>query len=92
MNGFVGDARTDVRGRRSEALAGQKVSYSHESMNIGLYRLIGNISVVIRYRPGCTVGAIGDRNLTGYADLSDGSDLSTNRVIASRHQQTGDPS
>lgn len=38
------------------------------------------------------VGAIGDRNVTGYADLSEGSDLSTNRVIASRHQQTGDPS
>jgi hypothetical protein len=28
-----------------------------------------------------TVGARGDRNVTGYADLSDGSDTSTNRVI-----------
>jgi hypothetical protein len=27
------------------------------------------------------VGARGDRNVTGYADLSDGSDTSTNRVI-----------
>lgn len=37
-------------------------------------------------------GAIGDPKVTGYADLSEGSDLSTFRVTASRHQQTGDPS
>ncbi|GGQ82414.1 hypothetical protein GCM10010280_31560 [Streptomyces pilosus] len=39
-----------------------------------------------------TTGAGGDRKVTGYADLSEGSDLSTFRVIASGHQQTGDPS
>jgi hypothetical protein len=57
------------------------------------YWLIMNIPPVIRYRPSVggttcwseveqgTVGARGDRNVTGYADLSDGSDTSTNRVI-----------
>jgi hypothetical protein len=33
------------------------------------------------------MGAGGDRNVTGYADSSDGSDLSTNRVTTGRHHR-----
>jgi hypothetical protein len=65
----------------------------HKSLHVLSYQLIKNIPLVIGYRPGVrgtcrwsevgrgTVGARGDRNVTGYADLSDGSDTSTNRVI-----------
>ncbi|MEU1022948.1 MULTISPECIES: hypothetical protein [unclassified Streptomyces] len=47
------------------------------------YGLIKNIPVVIGGRPVGFVraGARCDRKATGYADLSDGSDTSTNRVI-----------
>lgn len=49
----------------------------------GPYRLIKNIPVVIERRLGgiAQAGAHCDRKATGYADLCDGSDTSTNRVI-----------
>lgn len=49
----------------------------------GSYQLIKNIPVVITRRLGgiAQAGAHCDRKATGYADLSDGSDTSTNRVI-----------